>query len=303
MVKIGCHRIESVIGRSLPMFDQVRWLGIEHDWNGEVLGSRSFEQRSLVIGSQSEDDWGMTRKILIDADPGIDDALALTLALFCRDVDVLAITAVAGNVPAAQANRNVQTVIEQLDPPRFPRLGFARDEGRRHGELDSLRIHGDDGLGNSDFAVAELHHSHPSEKLITDLIRDEQEDLTLLSLGPLTNVARVLQTEPALAARIGRLVMMGGSVVAGGNITAAAEFNIYCDPESARLVFRSPMTKTLVPLDISRQLIVGLDLLDELPRSIRGRASFYAKYFRSFIDRYGSIRGWKRYQSTRSLPC
>ena len=109
----------------------------------------------------------MAKKILLDVDPGIDDAVALCLALFDPEVEVVAVTAVAGNVSAEQSTRNVQAVIEQLDPPRWPRIGVASDPEfglpRR-----STHPHGPDGLGNAQFEVSELQHRHPSEKLICD---------------------------------------------------------------------------------------------------------------------------------------
>lgn len=206
----------------------------------------------------------MARKLLIDCDPGIDDALAITIALFAPDVEVVAVTATEGNVAAAQASCNVQVIVEQLDPPRYPRLGVAKG-GDAPLTLDARRIHGEDGLGNTGFVVSRLHHGHPSEKVISDLIREEQENLTILTLGPLTNIARVFSAEPTLASAVGRLVMMGGSIQAGGNVTAAAEFNMYCDPVSAATVFRSPSTKILVPLDVTQQCAEGLGFVDELP--------------------------------------
>lgn len=206
----------------------------------------------------------MPRKIILDVDPGVDDAVAMTMALFDPRLDVLAVTAVAGNVSAAQATRNVYAILEQLDPPRWPRVGAATDpdEGL---PANALHIFGSDGLGNTHFPVAEPHHVHSSEKVISDLLRTHPEEITILALGPLTNLARVFQREPGLIGLVGQIVIMGGAVAVGGNVTPAAEFNIYCDPQAARRVFRTPVTKTLVPLDVSQQLVFGYSLLEELP--------------------------------------
>ncbi len=206
----------------------------------------------------------MARKVILDVDPGIDDAVAITMALFDRRLKVAAVTAVAGNVPAAQVNRNVQAVIEQLDPPRWPRLGAAAEPDRPP-ETDARHIFGADGLGNANFLVAELHHLHASEKVLTDELRADPGNVTVLALGPLTNVAAAFRRDPSLAGQVGHLVMMGGTISGPGNVTPAAEFNIYCDPLSARAVFRAPVTSTLVPLDVSSQVLFGYDLLDELP--------------------------------------
>jgi inosine-uridine nucleoside N-ribohydrolase len=142
----------------------------------------------------------MTRKVIIDCDAGIDDAAALCLALFDPRLDVVAVTGVAGNVPAEQAGRNIQIVIDQLDPPRFPRVGTATalDDAPA---MDGSLMHGDDGLGNSGYETAPLHHQHPSDKIIYDEIRAAPDEITLLCLGPLTNVALALKRDPSCTAR------------------------------------------------------------------------------------------------------
>src|SRR6478672_12980451 len=206
----------------------------------------------------------MPRKVIIDCDPGIDDALALTLALFDPRLEVAAITAVAGNVSADRATLNVQAIVERLDPPRYPRLGAAtaaEDVPYTDGRL----LHGPDGLGGAGFQVSKLARQHPAEKLLSDEIRAAAGDVTILCLGPLTNVARALVREPDLVDMISRIVIRGGSVKAIGDVTACAESNIYADPAAARAVFRSPITKTIIPLDVTDQVVWGLDLLEQLP--------------------------------------
>ncbi|MBX7071980.1 MAG: nucleoside hydrolase [Pirellulales bacterium] len=209
----------------------------------------------------------MARKVILDVDPGIDDALALSIALFDEALEVEAVTAVAGNVDAVRATRNVQAIIEQLDPPRLPRIGAASDPD--HGlPTDTTHLYGADGLGNTHFEVAELHNVHPAEKVIADVLRQSPGEVTIVALGPLTNIARALKRSPDLPDLVNQLVIMGGSVEAPGNATPAAEFNIYCDPVSAREVLRSPLTKTLVPLDITGQVVMTYDLLDQLPPDV-----------------------------------
>jgi len=184
--------------------------------------------------------------------------------LFDPRLEVLAITATAGNVSAQQATRNVQAIIEQLDPPRLPRVGVARepDQGRA---ADARHIFGEDGLGNAHFQVAELHHRHPAEKVICDEVHAAPEEVTIIALGPLTNIARALARDGELASLIGRIHIMGGTLTGPGNVTPAAEFNFYCDPPSARAVLASATTKTLVPLDVTSQIVMTYDQLDELP--------------------------------------
>jgi len=206
----------------------------------------------------------MPKKVILDVDPGIDDAMALCMALFEPELEVVAVTAVGGNVSPQIATRNVQALIEQLDPPRWPRLGVASyaDNGL---PVDGRHLHGIDGLGGVHLDVAELRTRHPSEKIICDVVRAHPEEVTIVALGPLTNIARAFQRDPELPSLVGRLVLSGGTVAAPGNITPAAEFNFYCDPESARCVVRSRCTKTLVPLDITNQLLLSFDLLNQLP--------------------------------------
>lgn len=206
----------------------------------------------------------MARKVIIDCDPGIDDAVALCLAFFDPRVDVVAVTAVAGNVTAEQASRNVQAIVDQLDPPRFPRIGTAASVDDVPA-IDGTTLHGQDGLGNAGFEIARLHQQHPSDKLICDEVRAAPDEITLLCLGPLTNVAKALKRDPETANLVSRIIVVGGSVSVGGNVTPAAEFNMYGDPVSARTVFRSLTTKTLIPLDVTQQVPFLLSLMDEVP--------------------------------------
>ena len=206
----------------------------------------------------------MAKKVILDVDPGIDDAMALCMALFDPRLEVLAVTAVGGNVSPPIASRNVQTVVEQVDPPRWPRLGVA--SYAEHGlPVDGRHLHGIDGLGGVHLQVAELRTKHPAEKIICDEVRANPEEVTIVALGPLTNIARAFQRDPELPSLVGRLVLSGGTVAGPGNVTPAAEFNFYCDPQSARSVVRSRCTKTLVPLDITNRVVMSYDLLNQLP--------------------------------------
>ena len=126
----------------------------------------------------------------------------------------------------AQATRNVQAIIEQLDPPRWPRLGAASEPDNRLA-VDRRNLYGSDGLGGASFVVAERQHLLPSEKVICDQVRDAPHAVTIVALGPLTNIARAFVRDPELPTLVGRIVIMGGTVSGPGNITPAAEFNMY----------------------------------------------------------------------------
>ncbi len=201
----------------------------------------------------------MARKIILDIDPGVADAMAVCLALSDPQLEVVAVTATGGNVGPRQSTRNVQTIIEQLDPARWPRVGAA--DPQQPLRTDGRELYGPDGFCGAQFGVAELHHRHPSTKVMIDEIRSASDRVTILAGGPLSNIAAMFQREPDLATQVGHLVIVGGTLGGPGNVTAAAEFNIYCDADAARQVFHSPVTKTLIPLDISSQVVLGYDLL------------------------------------------
>ena len=206
----------------------------------------------------------MARKVIIDCDPGIEDAVALCLALTNPELEVLALTAVEGNVGAEQVTRNLHCLLEEIDPPRHPRVGAASaaEYGSR---MHTRHLNGDDGLGDAGLVVPDLHHPHPADKVMCDALRTAPGEVTIIALGPLTNIARVLQRDPEMESMIHRIILMGGSVNALGNVTAAAEFNIHYDPISARTVFESSVTKTVVPLEATREIAFGLDDINRIP--------------------------------------
>ncbi len=236
----------------------------------------------------------MPRKVIIDCDPGIDDAVALCLALFDPRLEVLAITAVEGNARADRTTRNLQAVIEQLDPPRYPRLGVASPPEDPPAETENA-FYDCDALGNCGFDVSLLQHQHPSEKVICDVVRANPGDVTLIALGPLTNIARAFQRDPELGVLVRDAVLMGGSLDGIGNVSACAEFNMHYDPHAARTVFESPMTKTIVPLDVTREVTFSLDLLehfsdDESSRVGRFLNTVLPVSFREYRQRMGQER-------------
>jgi purine nucleosidase len=205
----------------------------------------------------------MARKVILDVDPGVDDAVALCLALGDPALDVLAVTATGGTVSPDQASINVQAIVEQLDPPRWPRLGTASLEQMLR--ADGRHLFGANGLCGAHFAVARRHHQHSSVKVICDEVRASPGQVTIVATGPLSNIAAALQQQPDLASLVGHLIMLGGTVGGPGNVTPAAEFNVYCDADAARAVFRSPITKTLIPIDVSSRVVMNFDLLEKIP--------------------------------------
>ena len=205
----------------------------------------------------------MARKVILDVDPGICDALAICLALTQPELEVVAVTATGGNVAPRQASRNVQAIIEHLDPPRWPRIGFADEEQPLR--TDNRELWGVDGLCGATLGIAELHQQHPSLKVLAEEIRADPGGVTVIAGGPLSNIAAAFQLEPELALLVGHLIIVGGTLEGPGDVTAAAEFNIFCDAEAAHRVFRSPATTTLLPRDVTCRAAMTFDLLHYLP--------------------------------------
>ncbi|HZT87849.1 MAG TPA: nucleoside hydrolase [Stellaceae bacterium] len=198
----------------------------------------------------------MRRKIVIDTDPGIDDAVAILLALASAEVEVIGVTAVAGNVPLAVAERNARSICElagRADVPVHP--GCARPMGRRL--VTAEHVHGPSGLGSLVLPLPDrpAQAQHGVDFLVETLRREEAGSVTLCALGPLTTIAMALVKAPEIAVRVRQLVLMGGASRALGNITPAAEFNIYVDPHAADIVFASGIPLVVIPLDLTHQAL------------------------------------------------
>jgi inosine-uridine nucleoside N-ribohydrolase len=204
----------------------------------------------------------MSRKVVLVTDPGIDGAFAVALALLDPDLDVIGLAATAGNVPWEQATRNVQILVEQIDPPRLPRVGAALAVEY---DVDGRRLHGPEGLGAESFPCAQLHHSHSSDKLLVDLVRQEPKQVSVIVMGPLTVVARAIDRDVEFPSLVERIVCLGGAWREPGNASAAAEFHFFCDPIAARQVLKCGAPITLIPLDVSRQILFSPTDLLELP--------------------------------------
>ena len=196
----------------------------------------------------------MPQKVVLVADPGIDTAVAIAVALFDPEVEVLGIAATAGNVSAEEATRNVHIIMDYLDPPRWPRLGEAPPV--RY-DSDGTRLHGPGGLGGISWPHVGRHRLFPSDRLLLELTSEYPNEVTVVCLGPLTVIARALDRDPTLARRVRQFVIVGGTWREPGNASAVAEFHFYCDPEAARQVLRCGAPIVLAPLDVTRQLLLS----------------------------------------------
>lgn len=190
------------------------------------------------------------RKFLIDTDTASDDAVALIMALRHPEVEVLAITTVAGNMDVQQATRNALYTAE-LCGSSVP-IFMGAEKPLRRPACRAEWFHGRDGLGEHGFSPSRSKpESHSAIDAIIDTI-EAHPGVVLVTLGPLTNIALALQRKPGITKRVSRLVLMGGAPCCEGNVTPAAEYNIWCDPEAARLVVRSGMPVELVGWHLSR---------------------------------------------------
>jgi len=191
-------------------------------------------------------------RVIIDTDPGVDDALALLLAMRSPELRIEGITAVAGNVPLALTLPNALRMVEIAGRDDIPVAAGAKGPLLRR-LVTATYAHGENGLGGAIFPEPKRKPvDDPAAEFIRKTVRKYPGEVTLLTIGPLTNIAAALNADPELAPMMRALVMMGGSL-SGGNITPAAEFNVYVDPEAARIVFRSGIPVTMVGLDVTRK--------------------------------------------------
>ena len=197
-------------------------------------------------------------RIIIDTDPGQDDAVAILLALGSpEEIDVLGITCVAGNVPLELTSRNARMICELAGRPDVPvYAGCDRPLGRDL--VTAEHVHGKTGLDGPELPEPQmpLQAQHAVDYIIETLRSEPEGSVTLCPLGPLTNIAKALKRAPDIAGRIREIVLMGGAYFEVGNITPAAEFNIYVDPQAADIVFKSGVPIVVMPLDVTHKALV-----------------------------------------------
>lgn len=197
------------------------------------------------------------RKIIIDTDPGQDDAVAILLALASpEEIDVIGITAVAGNVPLSLTQKNARIVCELAGKPQTPVYAGCQAPLVRP-LVTAEHVHGKTGLDGPALAdpTMPLAEGHGVDFIIRALEENPKGSITLCPLGPLTNIATAFQKAPHIAERVAEVVLMGGAYFEVGNITPAAEFNIYVDPHAADIVFRSGAKITVMPLDVTHKAL------------------------------------------------
>lgn len=224
-----------------------------------------------------------TQKVIIDCDPGIDDSLALMLALASPELEILGITTVAGNVPSDLGAKNALKILNhchRLDIPVY--CGASKPLKRTY--VSAQDTHGADGLGESKLPEV----SHPYHLGASDFINQalyNEPDLTIITLGPLTNIAQAHQKAPAAWKNCGRLVSMGGNFKSFGNCSPVAEYNYWCDPDAAAYCFDNlPLKIEMVGLDVTRKMLFTPNILELIRQTRPKEADFIQKITRFYFD-------------------
>jgi purine nucleosidase len=233
------------------------------------------------------------RKIIIDTDPGQDDAVAILLALASpEELDVVAITTVAGNVPLPLTTRNALMMCElagRTDVPVYE--GSVRPMVRDL--VTAEYVHGATGIDGAGLAepTMEVSDGHAVDAIVDIVMAAEPGEITVCPLGPLTNIGQALVREPRIADRLDQIVLMGGGFFEGGNRTPAAEFNIYVDPHAADIVFRCGVPITMMPLDVTHKALTSPDRLarfaaisSPVGKAVHGMLDYFERFD---IEKYG----------------
>lgn len=215
---------------------------------------------------------------MIDCDVGVDDALALILAFHSRELEVKAVTGVNGNVPLELVFENIKKVLSLIQPLNKPIIAKGADRPLKGRTIYAHSVHGKDGLGGARIERAERerwwqYSRDPADELITKMARQYPEELTLIAIGPLTNLALALKRDQEGMKKLKAVAIMGGAVRTNGNITPHAEFNIFSDPLAAQMVLESGLPTTLVPLDVTHQVSLTPQWMEERVRPIKNSIS------------------------------
>lgn len=225
-------------------------------------------------------------RIILDTDPGVDDALALFLALASPEVQLEAITTVSGNVSVENTTRNALSLLELASRVEIP-VARGCDRALLSTPVEATDVHGENGLGCITLPEPQLRplEQHAVEVLIEKIMAAPGE-ITLVAVGPLTNLAVALRREPRLAGAVREVVIMGGALLVPGNVTPCAEFNIYVDPHAAHVVLHAGWPIRLVSLDTTRRTLLRRELVEQLAASgrpvpvlMKGMVDYYCDIF------------------------
>jgi len=236
----------------------------------------------------------MTRRLIIDCDPGQDDAINLFLALPKTDeYEILAITVVAGNTSLEKTQRNARLLCEMAGRTDIP-IYAGCDAPIKYPLATAEEVHGSEGLEGIDIIepVMALESQDAVDFIIETLMAAENGSITIVPTGPLTNIAKALQKRPEISGKIKEIVLMGGALKEGGNITPSAEFNIYVDPHAADIVFESGVPLVVFGLDVTHQVLSSdaeLERIKNIGNPVAEAAySLLTHYGRFDAEKYGT---------------
>src|SRR5215469_4319759 len=235
-------------------------------------------------------------RIILDTDPGIDDALALFLARASPEVQLEAITTVSGNVHVDLTTRNALALLELAGSPGIP-VARGCDRPLVRQSVTADYVHGRNGLGGIELPEPKLQ---PSSQHAVDLIIEKilaaPGEITLVPIGPLTNIALALRKEPHIAQQVREVVIMGGALLVPGNVTAAAEFNIYADPHAAHMVLHAGWPIRLVSLDVTTKALLQRKQVQQLASIGSPVTRFIQQVVDSYLETFGRSRGLTAFQ-------
>ena len=224
------------------------------------------------------------RNVILDCDPGIDDCLALMLALRSPELNVLGITTVCGNVPAALGAKNALKILKRygrLDIPVY----VGEEKPLRREYVSAQDTHGEDGMGDSGLSEVEEVSPLPGAVDFLNRTLKEQQEVSVIALGPLTTVAKALEADPQAWRRLREFVSMGGSFKSFGNCSPVAEYNYWCDPDAAAFVYENlPVRIHMIGLDVTRKIVLRPDILEYICQICPEEGEFIRKITRFYFD-------------------
>ncbi|MBC3766182.1 nucleoside hydrolase [Neptunicella marina] len=229
----------------------------------------------------------MSEKIIIDTDPGIDDAMAIFFAFQHPDFDVLGLTTVFGNVPVEMSANNALVLCEMAERSDVPvTMGMSRPLIGRASTYAHF-VHGDDGFGNTGYIPAKTElDGRNSPQFIVDMVNKYPGEISLVPIGPLTNIAMAVRLDPSIVSKVKRVVIMGGAAYVPGNVNPVGEANIWNDPWSAQIVFEQDWDVTMIGLDITNKLRYNQEFLDELEKGNSKLGGFVNRISQFYMDFY-----------------
>ena len=241
----------------------------------------------------------MEEKVIIDCDVGVDDALALILAFHSPELKVLGVTGVHGNVALDKVMKNIEKVLTLLRPPRRTWIAPGADRPLQGKTVHAESFHGEGGLGGVNIQADEEGDwwevfPGSADELIIQMARRHPHEITLIAIGPLTNLALALQRDAEGMGNLKGVVIMGGAVRTKGNITPHAEFNFFVDPLAAKQVLESGLPITLVPLDATHQVPLTPEVMEERVRPLGNFISQFVVEATGYESRERYFRGGRK---------